>query len=344
MRKLKYIIASMLVVTTLIQCDALVGDPDLPIPLDETLANTGAFLRILSVTSSGFDVADLATAKYEFVGEVQDVNNGADIDRVDFYVAYRPSGQSAGTEPSSPISSYSASTFTTQEASGLPGSTFSVSLVDILAYLSLDVNSLDLGDQMEIRWEVITNDGTVYTNTDASPAVTGGFYVSPYFARASVVSSIPATAFVGDYTVTQNDPSSGIFGLFAIFSDGAANNSGIFDFTLSVDPNDTQNGRTANSICYLPDFGCFGMDLPLTFFRKQGFGTFTAADNWVSTRGTVSSGVGCGLDLNFGQIVDPTISGFNLDDDSTFSFVLTDNRNGDCGGPATQVTFSAVKI
>ena len=61
MRKFKYLIASVLVVTTLISCDALVGDPELPIPLDETLASTGAFLRVLSVESSGFDVADLAT-------------------------------------------------------------------------------------------------------------------------------------------------------------------------------------------------------------------------------------------------------------------------------------------
>ena len=62
MNKIKYTIVSLLIVGTLVQCDALVGDPDLPIPLEETMANTGAFLRVLAVTSleSGFDVADLS--------------------------------------------------------------------------------------------------------------------------------------------------------------------------------------------------------------------------------------------------------------------------------------------
>jgi hypothetical protein len=330
-----------LIVGTLVQCNGLVEDPDLPIPLEETMANTGAFLRVLSVTSSGFDVADLNTAKYEFVGEVQDVNDGQDVAKVDFYVAFKPSGQKAGNEPSTPIVSYDAANFTTQKASGLPGSTFSLKLTDILNYLNLDVNTLGLGDQMEIRWEVILKDGTVFTNKHASPAVTGGFYVSPYFARASIVSSIPDNIFVGDYTVTKTGGGSGIFGTSAIFSDGPTN-TGPFTMTLQVDEDDKKNGRVA-SVCYLPDFGCFSMNLPLTFFRKQGFKTFGVDDNWVSTRGTVSSGVGCGLNLDLAQIVDPTQSGFDVDDDSSFSFILEDNKNGDCGGAATPATFTAVK-
>jgi hypothetical protein len=341
MNKIKYTIASLLIVGTLVQCDALVGDPELPIPLEETMANTGAFLRVLAVTSSGFDVADLNTAKYEFLGEIQDVNDGQDIDKVDFYVAYKASGQQAGAEPSSPIASYDAANFTIQDASGLPGSVFSIKLVDILSYLNLDVNTLDLGDEMEIRWEVILKDGTVYTKKDASPAVTGGFYKSPYFARASVVSSIPENVYVGEYTVTKVSGGSGILGTSAIFSDGPSN-FGAFVMELGLDPNDTKNGRIA-SVCYLPNFGCFGMTLPLTFFRKQDFGTFGADDNWVSTPGSVGSGVGCGLNLDFDQIVDPDQSGFDVSDDSSFSFILEDNKNGDCGGAPTPAIFSAVK-
>ena len=59
----------------------------------------------------------------------------------------------------------------------------------------------------------------------------------------------------------------------------------------------------------------------INFLRKQGFGTFSVDDNWVSTPGTVSSGVGCGLDLNMDQIIDPDQSGFNVDDDSSFSYL-----------------------
>ncbi len=334
MRKLKYIIASMLVVTTLIQCDALVGDPELPIPLEETLANTGAFLRVLSVESSGFDVADLAAAAYTFTGELQDVNNGNDVDRVDFYVAFKPADRSnpgVGEQPS-PIKSYTSDQFTTQ-ASGLPGGQFSVSLNAILSHLSISVDDLALGDNFEIRWVVVTKDGTTYTNTEASPAVTGGFYQSPYFARAGVVQSIPENIFVGEYTFTQLNNGATFNPLF-----GAT-----FTGEMQVDASNTLNGRIINSVAYLPQFGGFNFDMPFTFFRFQDFQTFTAADNWVSFPGVVNPSVGCGIGLVFDNVPDPAKSSFDVDDDSQFTFTIIDNANSDCGGAPAEVQFTATK-
>ena len=43
MKKLKYIITSVLLLGTVASCDSLVGDPDLPIPLEETLENMYAY-------------------------------------------------------------------------------------------------------------------------------------------------------------------------------------------------------------------------------------------------------------------------------------------------------------
>jgi len=83
MKRLNTLLAAGLVFT-LASCDALTGEPDLPIPLDETMNTTGGFVRVLSVESAAFDVFDLAAAKYEFVGEVSDVNNGADAESVTF--------------------------------------------------------------------------------------------------------------------------------------------------------------------------------------------------------------------------------------------------------------------
>lgn len=335
MRKLKYIIASMLVVTTLIQCDALVGDPELPIPLDETLANTGAFLRVLSVESSGFDVADLSAAAYTFTGEIQDVNNGADVERVEFYVAFAPADRTnpGVDEPSAPIKTYTKDQFTTREASGLPSAQFSVTLNEILSYLSLTLNDLSLGDNFEIRWVLVTNDGTEYTNTEASPAVTGGFYQSPYFARAGVVQSIPETIFLGEYTFTQLNNGATFNPLF-----GAT-----FTGELQINPSNTLNGRIIRDVAYLPEFGGFNFDMPFTFFRFQDFQAFTAADNWVSFPGTVDPSVGCGIGLVFNNVPDNTKSSFDVDDDSQFTFTIIDNANTDCGGAPAEVQFSATK-
>lgn len=343
MRKFNYIIASLLIVTTAISCDALVGDPELPIPLDETLDNTGAFLRVLSVESAGFDVADLATAAYAFTGELQDINNGNDVTKVDFFVGYVSADRSTTVaEPGSPIKTYTPDQFSVREASGLPSTSFSLTLNEILAYLSLGLGDLNLGDNFEIRWVLTTTDGTEYTNKDASPAVTGGFYVSPYFARASVVQGIPTTIFVGDYTITQNGPGS-IFG-GNIFGDGGGDGDGSTTITLEVDPSNTLNGRIARDVCYLPVFGCFASDIPFTFFRKQDFNAFTAADNWVSTSGQVDLGLSCGgPGLFFNSVESEAVSNFDVDDDSAFDFTMTDNSSAGCGGSPIDVNFSAAK-
>lgn len=333
MRKFNYIIASLLIVTTAISCDALVGDPDLPIPLDETLDNTGAFLRVLSVQSSGFDVADLSTANYAFTGEIQDVNNGADVESVSFFVSFNPAGTARDVaEPATALKTYTASQFTAQ-ASGLPGGTFQVDLNEILTYLGLAVADLQLGDNFDIRWVLTTSDDTEYTNSDASPAVTGGFYQSPYFARASVVQSIPTDIFVGDYTLSQTSNGATFNPLFGTDE----------TITLALNPGNLLNGRTAN-VGHLPQFG-FGVffDINITFFRFQDFQAFVAGDNYVTLSGRANGPLSCGIGLSFDPLIDANQSGFDVNDDSSFTMILTDNPLGDCGGAPAPVTFTATK-
>jgi hypothetical protein len=83
----------------------------------------------------------------------------------------------------------------------------------------------------------------------------------------------------------------------------------------------------------------------LTFFRRQDFQSFTAADNWVSVPPPSKDwALGCSpVGLRAGAITDETQSNFNVDDDSQFTFALIDNEDGDCGGSGVPVTFTAVK-
>ena len=254
---------------------------------------------------------------------------------MEFFVAFRPADRNnpGVDEPSSAIKTYTPSDFTTREASGLPSTQFSITLNEILAYLSISVDDLALGDNFEIRWVLVTTDGTEYTNTDASPAVTGGFYVSPYFARAAVVQGIPDNIFLGEYTFTQVNNGNTFNPLFGATWTG----------TLEINPSNTLNGRIINNVPYLPQFGGFNFDMPFTFFRFQDFQTFTAADNWVSFPGTVDPSVGCGIGLVFSNVPDPAKSSFDVDDDSQFSFTIIDNAASDCGGSPAEVEFTAVK-
>ena len=75
-----------------VSCDTITGDPELPIPLDETLENTGAFLRINSVETAAFDLADLSTAAYTINVEYFDGEGATLLDNVEFYAAYQSFG------------------------------------------------------------------------------------------------------------------------------------------------------------------------------------------------------------------------------------------------------------
>lgn len=338
MKYLNFKITSALLVlllVALVSCDTISGDPELPIPLEQTMSNTGAFLRIVSVESSGFDVADLATAEYAIIGEVSDVENGELVESIAFYASYIATGETSPPtvpETNDPISTFSASELEVHEDSGLPRGRFAVSLQDIMAALNLEIDDLNLGDTFNVRWEVILEDGRSFTAADASPAVGGGFYNSPYNANAGVVQGVPQDLFVGEYTITQNNNSATFNPIWSDFS---------VTTTLQVDPANGLNGRVM-ALSYL---GGFPQDFELTFFRRQDFQTFTATDNWVSVPPPAFElGVGCSaIGLRFSSVPDETITSFDVNDDSQFTFAIIDNPDGDCGGGAAQVTFTATK-
>lgn len=329
-------IALLLLMVTVVSCDALTGEPDLPIPLDETLNNTGAFLRVDSVDSPGFDVADLSTAEYAFYGSLSSNESGEDVDRVDIYASYRPTDPNASNidEPSSPIVTVDAASLSIAEDTGLPHGRFAISLQEILSALSIQQSDLELGDVFNVRWELVMDDGTTYSVEDAAPAIGGGFYNSPYNANASVVQSVPENLFVGEYQITQNNAS----GTFNPIFSGVT-----FTVTLRVDPSNSLNGRLFDAM-YL---GGFARTIPLTMFRRQDFQTFTFADNWTSVPlSGFDFGLLCGGDvetLKLANVNDATQSNFDVNDDSQFTFTVIDNPDGACGGAGTQVSFTAVK-
>ena len=163
----------------------------------------------------------------------------------------------------------------------------------------------------------------------------GGFYNSPFIARSGVVQGIPSNIFVGDYTFTQMNNGATFNPLFE--------GGNTFTATLQVDPSNTLNGRVIEGLSYLSQFGGFAFDLSFVFFRRQDFQAFTSADNYATTAGIQNPAVGCGIGLRFDAVTDETKSGFDVDDDSEFTFILIDNRDSDCGGGPAEVTFQAVK-
>jgi hypothetical protein len=326
MKMLKYILGS-LILTGLVACSA--NEDKFPIPLSETLNNTGGIVRIISVETAGLDIADLSGAEYAFIAELSDVNDGQDAEAVAFYAAFRDVDGNRIEELPNPIVVYEASSFTVDPSSGLPRARLSVPLSDLLSDFGLTSSDIDLGDRFEIRWELRMKDGRVFSRNDVATDVSGaGFFNSPFSANVEVVRGLPETMFVGSYTFSQDAPSPSVAGAFA--NGWLWNGSRNITVTLAVDPDNTLNGRTFTATP-LAEFG-----VPARNYRMQiGFFTTLAANT--------TTGLGCSpVGIFYGGATQNRGS-HDHEDDSTFNLIVVDNVLGDCGLGGAEVSFTATK-
>lgn len=331
MKYLKYIITSAILVS-LVSCDAF-NDPDLPIPLDETMDNTGAFLRIVDVETAAFDILTIEEAGYVFTAEYWDNEGQSLLDNVQFYSNYT-GAEFTGDAPEigrTLFKTVQFSEFTSGETeTGWPSKRFELTVADINAAMGISSDDNLLGDRYQIDWVLNLTDGRTFTSADMSPAITGGFFSSPNAANVSVVAKIPEDEFVGPYEFTQLG--AGTFGV--VYS------AAVFEADLRVNPENDINGRIFDEE-YLGTLGFDVGDRPQPFAISLANDT---ANNSVTLTTNVGAGLGCSA---LGLYVGPEReqdSQFDLDDDSDFLFNITENAEGDCGAPPTQVLFNVVKL
>lgn len=311
-----------------------VNEDKFPFPLDTILESNGAYLRILDVESAGFDILDLENAAYIFTGEVFDKENGDLLESVEFYVSYTSADGTTIEETAQPIKTYSASDFTRGGVNNLPQTRVVIGIEEVLGPLGLTRDDLLIGDRFRVRWDLNLTTGETFSANDANPVVTGGaFFSSPYLANVGVVAAIPEDQFVGTYQFTQLNPGStgALFGIPQVYE------SMQFEADITVDPNNTLNGRVFQA-AYLAAFGAAPHDNRIEIALAND-----PADNSVTLAGYFGSGLSCGgpelgLDRESEQI-----SQFDIADDSEFLMVIQENPLGGCGGTPTDVRFQVVK-
>jgi hypothetical protein len=324
-------ICLVLVLTALVSCDSITGDPDLPIPLDETLSNTGAFLRIISTESAAFDLAEPSNASYQIEVEYFDGEGSSLLENVEFYAAYesfglKPEDRTSISETENPVFVVPASEFTEND-NGLPSATISIPLAEVTDGLGLDISNVGVEDRFDIRWVVNLTDGRSFSASDASPAIGGGFYDSPYAARVFTVQALDPSEFTGTYLFEAQG--TGVFG-WQTFSSS-------FTAELSIDEDNTLNGRVFTAEPYAEDWGGLTpIDVPIALGRTA---TVSGSSNGITT------GLGCTLSLAVGPITDSANNGVIIDlaDDSQFTLVLGDNVRGACGVGPTDVAYTVTK-
>ena len=332
MKLLKYLTIVVLLVG-LAACS--VNEENFPVNLDEVVNNNGAYMRVLSVESAGFDILDLDNAAYIFTAELFDREDGDLVENVDFYVDFT-SADGTQLEEVGPFKTYTRADFTREGSRNLPRNTFTITIDEVLQATGVQQADLLIGDRFRVRWVINLSDGRSFSVDDTGPDISGGsFFRSPYIASVNVVAAIPQDEFVGSYTFSQQGSSNSVAGAFA--AGWLWNGAQEFSTDISVDPDNTLNGRTFTATP-LAEFGVGSQDYIFNVALAN-----EPENNTVTLDGSVGTGLACSaLGIAYGGA--PGGSGdFDVNDDSEFTLVVRENINEDCGLDAEDRPFTVTK-
>lgn len=272
----------------------------------------GAVLRTVNLISNELPIG-VADAGFSVELEVQDQANGSNVNSIEIYIGFSDNTVPDGTPDfdvaESLFGTIASSEFTVGEF-GLPRTAFAITLTEMLSFTGVNESDLFGGDQFNVRFELVLNDGRRFTNTDNSGTLTGSFFSSPFLYTPTVVCPVGDDQFVGDYVVNQVVP-----GIFA--SNTWGNGTTV---TLAIGETSTQ--RVFEAV-YLPDFGIGNGP------RAFAFDLVCESVNPIAGQ---ASGLQCASGITLGPPVAAAPGTYDPFDDSVFNIVLRDDESDDCGG------------
>jgi len=278
----------------------------------------GAILRTVNLVSNELPIGD-PTGNFTVDLEIQDQENGTLVSSLEVFVGFLDNTEEVGPGtdvPEAMISTISSSEFTTGEF-GLPRTSYSITLPELLSFVGRTEADITGGDQFPIRFELVLTDGRRFSNDDNSGTITGSYFSSPFLYTPTVICPVPEDFFAGTYEIIQQSGSAP-FGI----GDG-------FSQVVEI----TANG-TNRQIPFSYDPGGFGS--AYTFSLDLVCGVFSAIS------GTINSGsLGCD-GSSIGQTGSTTaITTYDVaDGDDEFLVTIEDfNPDGGCGG-----TYEAVLL
>ncbi len=280
---------------------------------------TGGILRTLeSTTDLPIGLADTGV---ELLLEVQDEEDGDLSDFIEVYASFRHiTGGGANDRDEVLLKTVPNSEWTYGER--LPRALVTATLPELQAALSLGDDDFTGGDRFIIRVELVFKDGRRFSDYNSSATVLGNlFFASPFVYNANVTCVVPEESFLGSYTVTAAGP--GVNGL-QVWEVGTV-------VTLVAEGGPT---RRSFDIQHIPSAGV-NQD-PTTF----AFDLVCGNVNIVSNQ---STGLQCTSGLFYGPAPSGNTGSYNAGDDSSITFVFTDNAEGDCDEAPQNVTATLTK-
>lgn len=173
-------------------------------PIDEINDNEtrGAVLRTVQVISSEIPFDD-PDGFFALEGEIQTQEDGRNVSFVEVYVGFRDNTGGEDSRDQVLHESIEPSEFTIGEF-GYPRFTNTITLGDLKNTLGLSDAQVNGGDQFEIRYEIVLDDGRRYSFADNTGTLTGSFFSSPFLYTADLVCD-PIGPAPGVYTIEMQD-------------------------------------------------------------------------------------------------------------------------------------------
>ena len=164
---------------------------------------TGAFARRISPIEGNFNFFDPAGSNVSFDVEFYDVNEGRDVAEYNWTATYSiPDSMDSEIGPVE-VLSIPASSFVTSEF-GLPSTTVTFNLAEVLEDLEIDQEDLNQGDQLRFRSTIVLNDGRTFDRANTgNNIITGRSFNSPFIVDQFVICPSDLSASVS-YEQTTN--------------------------------------------------------------------------------------------------------------------------------------------
>lgn len=316
MKKLSIIIAAGLLMMTACKDDEL--SPI--ITFDK--AGKGAYVRLLSLVSGEYDLANFASSAFAYEVEFVDEAQGNNVSTYDIYVSFDDNspGNGDNSKAETLFSSFGQGDFGSSSR-GYKSMAVSLPLSEAASKLGLAEADLTAGDFFVYRTELVLTDGRVFTKANSTAAVNGSAFQGFFDFDAKCTCPLPDEKFSGAYQIEYVSHSAGPFGA-------------IFGASPPVVTLRTVSGSTTLrefDWTYLPDTYVFdGQTWRFDFVCTE------------MQLNTMDSGVGCG-----GGSITMEQDGplpVDITDDSSFEWNFIEYANdGGCGVDPNPVTIRFVK-
>lgn len=283
----------------------------------------------LAISPETFKV--LPRESINLILEIGDEKGAVLVERIDVYLEFQdqtnvddqghPTGENNIEEQF--YNSIPASEFI--QGNTLPRIDFKITIEELYSFFEIDENYYDFTDKFITRFEVVMNDGRIFTNTNANEETIPGYNpsTSPFQYTTNLFCRVDQ-AFTGEYRITSNTP--GVLG-HVVWGLG---------YPVNIVIGENQTSRSFE-VEYLPEVS---LGMPPTTFK------FNLICGSIVIQELQDTGFTCGgPGLFYSSAPNGEMSTYNNEtlDDSVLELTFTDNALGDCGDEPKNVIIVMTK-